>query len=107
MAPRNARCVLQTAMPDLLRDWHLSKSVPIAFILTILMQTAALAWWGASISASTEKNAQDIAILQHVEQVRIRDERELYSRFGRLESTLTTLNSSINRLEERISRSDR
>lgn len=41
-------------------NWHLSKSVPISFILAIICQTGALVWFVASMSNSIENNAKDI-----------------------------------------------
>lgn len=40
--------------------WHLSKSVPISFIVAILMQTGALIWFVASMDNAIEVNARDI-----------------------------------------------
>jgi hypothetical protein len=37
----------------MLRDdeqWHLDKRVPLALILTIVIQTAGLVWWASSLS---------------------------------------------------------
>lgn len=31
-------------------SWHLDKKVPIAVILTILLQTGGIIWWGATAS---------------------------------------------------------
>ena len=39
---------------------HLSKSVPISFILAIICQTGALVWFVASMSNGIENNAKDI-----------------------------------------------
>ena len=42
--------------------WHLDKKVPLAFIVTILLQTAGIVWWGSSISErmnSVEREQQD------------------------------------------------
>lgn len=36
------------------REWHLDKKVPIAVILTILLQTGAFVWWGARIDQRVE-----------------------------------------------------
>ena len=41
-------------------NWHLSKSVPISFILAIIGQTGALVWFVASMSNGIENNAKDI-----------------------------------------------
>jgi type VI protein secretion system component VasK len=41
-------------------SWHLSKSVPITFILAIVGQTVALVWYVSTLDASVESNARDI-----------------------------------------------
>ena len=45
-------------MPN--EPWHLSKSVPISFILAIIMQTVALVWFVASMNSGIQINASDI-----------------------------------------------
>ena len=45
-------------MPN--ESWHLSKSVPISFILAIIMQTVALVWFVASMNSGIQTNANDI-----------------------------------------------
>ena len=42
-------------------DWHLSKSVPISFILAILLQTLGVVWFMSSLESSVTLNARDIA----------------------------------------------
>lgn len=41
-------------------NWHLSKSVPISFILAIIAQTTALVWFVASMSNGIDNNAKEI-----------------------------------------------
>jgi type VI protein secretion system component VasK len=41
-------------------SWHLSKSVPITFILAIVGQTVALVWYVSTLDASVESNSRDI-----------------------------------------------
>ena len=41
-------------------QWHLSKSVPITFILAIIGQTIALVWFFASLSNGIDNNSRDI-----------------------------------------------
>lgn len=41
-------------------SWHLSKSVPITFILAIVGQTVALVWYVSTLDASVENNSRDI-----------------------------------------------
>jgi len=42
-------------------SWHLSKSVPITFILTIVMQTVALVWYVSSLDSTVTTNTKEIA----------------------------------------------
>ena len=42
------------------QDWHLSKSIPVTFILAIVGQTAALVWFIAALSSDIESNAREI-----------------------------------------------
>ena len=41
-------------------QWHLSKSVPITFILAIIMQTVSLVWYVSSLDNSVSNNAREI-----------------------------------------------
>ena len=41
-------------------QWHLSKSVPVTFILAILMQTVALVWFVASLDSEIESNTREL-----------------------------------------------
>lgn len=34
--------------------WHLDRKVPLAVILTIVVQTGGVVWWGSSINARVE-----------------------------------------------------
>lgn len=42
-------------------SWHLSKSVPVTFILAIILQTIALVWYVSSLDSTVETNAREIA----------------------------------------------
>lgn len=41
-------------------QWHLSKSVPITFILAIVAQTVALLWFVATLRNDVDNNQQQI-----------------------------------------------
>ena len=41
-------------------SWHLSKSVPISFIVAIIMQTAALVWYVSTLDSAIKQNSKDI-----------------------------------------------
>lgn len=42
-------------------SWHLSKSVPITFILAIVLQTFGVIWYMSTLDANVNLNARDIA----------------------------------------------
>lgn len=44
--------------------WHLSKSVPITFLLAILLQTVALIWFVATLRNDVDTNKTDIVRLE-------------------------------------------
>ena len=41
-------------------SWHLSKSVPISFLVGILMQTIALVWYVSTLDSAIKQNARDL-----------------------------------------------
>lgn len=41
-------------------SWHLSKSVPVTFIVAIIMQTAALVWYVSTLDSAIKQNSKDI-----------------------------------------------
>lgn len=41
-------------------EWHLSKSVPVTFILAIIAQTIALIWFVATLRSDVDMNQQQI-----------------------------------------------
>ena len=54
-------------------QWHLSKSIPLTFVLAILGQTVALVWFVSSLNSAIDSNARDLmrheARLNTLEQV--------------------------------------
>tara|TARA_B110000858_G_scaffold183595_1_gene224058 strand:+ start:414 stop:677 length:264 start_codon:yes stop_codon:yes gene_type:complete len=41
-------------------EWHLSKSIPLTFVLAILAQTVALVWFVSSLNSAIESNTRDL-----------------------------------------------
>ena len=41
-------------------SWHLSKSIPLTFVLAILCQTIALVWFVASLNNDIQTNTREI-----------------------------------------------
>ncbi len=42
------------------QEWHLSKSIPLTFVLAILAQTVALVWFVSSLNSSIDNNTRDL-----------------------------------------------
>lgn len=42
------------------KDWHLSKSIPLSFIIAILGQTVALVWFVASLNSDIQTNTREL-----------------------------------------------
>ena len=45
-------------------QWHLSKSVPITFILAIILQTIALIWFVATLRNDVDSNQKELLRLE-------------------------------------------
>jgi len=41
-------------------QWHLSKSIPLTFVLAILGQTVALVWFVSSLNSDIDSNTRDL-----------------------------------------------
>lgn len=79
-------------------QWHLSKSVPISFILAIIGQTIALVWFVASMNNSIDTNARDL----------VRHETRITSLEQIVQSqaiTLARIDANISSIKEHLERS--
>ncbi len=41
-------------------NWHLNKSVPITFVVAIILQTVSLVWYVSQLDGSVEANTRDL-----------------------------------------------
>lgn len=71
-------------------DWHLDKRIPIALIITILLQTGGAIWWASSTSTR----------LQAVERTLQSDGAT--ARLARLEVQMDAVLNSLERMERRM-----
>lgn len=42
------------------QEWHLSKSVPLTFVVAIFLQTVSLVWYVSSLDNSVKNNEREI-----------------------------------------------
>lgn len=71
--------------------WHFDKRVPVALILTILLQTGGFFFWMGQISTRIENLEERVAFT-----ARNND------RLTRLEAVLDNVNEGVNKLERKI-----
>jgi hypothetical protein len=69
-------------------QWHLSKSVPITFILAIILQTIALIWFVATLRNDVDANQKEILRIE--------------TRTESLESVVQTQAITLGRIDENI-----
>lgn len=78
-------------------SWHLNKTVPISFILAILMQTIALIWFVATLRNDVDNNSSAIiraqAQVEAVDRV-VRDQSVL---LARIDENLKAIKNAIER----------
>jgi cell division protein FtsB len=69
-------------------QWHLSKSVPLTFLLAIVLQTVTLVWFIANLHSNVDSNSREI----------LRQETRIQS----LESVVQTQAIAVARMDENI-----
>ena len=74
-------------------DWSLDKRVPLALVLTILMQTAAAIWWAAGQSHVTSEHARRLAVVEA---------QRAGERISVVESRVDDMKIQLNRIESKL-----
>lgn len=83
----------------LIDPWHLDKRVPVALIVTIMMQTAAAIWWASALSQRMTAIEQDTAALAVIESEREARIRALELGASRTDERLITIQTALSRIE--------
>jgi TolA-binding protein len=97
--------VKETVVSD--TSWHLDKRVPISLILALLVQTAGMVWWAASLSGRVDVNARDIRATQSEMGVLRSSAQTQAVQLGRIEEQISGLRGDIARLTAAIERAQR
>lgn len=83
-------------------QWHLSKSIPIAFIVVILLEVGAGVWTASQMKSNISYNARDITESSE----RIRDlqnqTRSTEIKLGRIEENLKSISSVLEKIDRRL-----
>jgi len=81
--------------------WHLSKSVPVTFILALVMQTVALVWYVSTLDAAIKNNSRELARQEaRLETV----EKTVQSQaimLGRIDENIKAIRSSVEKMANR------
>ena len=83
------------------RHWHLDRRVPVALIVTIIMQTIGIVWWAASISARVQvlERRLDEARSNQNRIVRLEaNQSAVYQRLDRIEAASRRIEAKLDRL---------
>ncbi len=85
-----------------LNGWHLDKRVPLALIVTLIVQGVIAVWWLSDLSFRVrEVEAAEAEHAAHVEQL-VRDQDARYERIVRLEEQLGAARQQLDRIEKKL-----
>lgn len=82
-------------------SWHLSKSVPISFILAIVGQTVALVWYVSSLDNNIENNQREL--IRHETRIEAL-EKVVQSQavtLGRMDENIKAIRDSVEKMSNR------
>lgn len=80
--------------PEQDRHWHLDRRVPLALIVTILLQTGGIVWWAAGISARVDQlEKQHVSLSPSTERI-VRVETKLEAVFDAISEIKVLLRNS-------------
>ena len=74
-------------------QWHLDKKVPISLIAAIMIQTVAIAWWGATLTERVDR-------LEEISSAR----QPLVERIARQEALMESVQDTTRRIETKVDR---
>jgi TolA-binding protein len=94
-------------MTDKPEPWHLNKGIPIALIITILVQTGGIIWWASGIDERVTNNATSIERLQAQTDTMRNLAQTQAVQLGRIEEQISGLRGDIGRLVNTLERTQR
>lgn len=84
-------------MPNLKEQWHLDRRIPIALIITIVVQTSVGVWWAATTTSQVAENSREIAELKAVT-------GDIPSRLSRIETRQEHMLQSMKEIARKLER---
>jgi len=85
-------------------SWHLDKKVPLAVIVTILIQTGAIIWFGAQLA--TRVTHLEEMVIEHTKALEIRksEDSKRGNRITALESFKTHIDRQLDKMDYKLER---
>ena len=88
-------------MPEEREGWHLSKNVPIAIIVTIVLQGGFGIWYAAKLDSRVEVNERHLILVQEdVKDLQAGDRRQALQ-LNTIETDVKTIKENVNTLVNR------
>lgn len=84
--------------------WHLDKRVPIALIVTVIIQTGGMVWWAASMQSTVAQQGEAIAELRRTETARAVEDRRISEALARLDERMRAQTEILQRIDRASSR---
>jgi hypothetical protein len=84
------------------RPWHVDWRVPVALIVTILLQSAAAVWWAASVDGEVVHHGQEIAALKTRDTEDTRRLEAIVEQLARIEERAVAQLDMLRRIEAKL-----
>lgn len=84
--------------------WHLDKRVPLALIVSLSIQTAAMVWWAATTSARIEGHERRLIAVEATARAQAEDGRKSSEALVRLDERVAGQTAILRRIEEQLAR---
>ena len=88
--------------PQSTDHWSLDRKVPVAIIITLILQIVGFAWYAAKLDARVEEQAARLAKTEAQILVIDRDARDFGVRMARIEEKTGAMLNILERLERRF-----
>jgi len=86
------------------KGWHVGREIPLALVVTVLLQTFAAVWWASSISKIVDQQQNMIMRQQHDIDGLIVGAKERSILIARAEEQLKALNLVLSTMDNRQTR---
>lgn len=92
--------------PDVYTRWHIERSVPVAVILTIIVQTFLGIWWFATLTFEVHDNSRRLELSESLQRSNQERAQPMLERFYKLESQVDDVQKTVDDLKIRVDRNE-